>query len=74
MKDKTARVLLGKYLTSKVTSSPKPKEQQKRKSSSPVNELDAHNSFAREEVPSYAKPLRTKVKPLETPSFKKPSL
>ena len=76
MKEKTAKVLLGKYLTSKTASPPKPKEgeltkRQNRASKSPLPETSNTDSFAREEqVPSYAKPLRAKVKPLETPSFK----
>ena len=79
MKDKTAKVLLGKYLTSKPASPLKPKEteptqRQTRASKSPLAETSNSDSFAREgQVPNYAKPLRTKVKPLETPSFKQPT-
>ena len=77
MKEKTAKVLLGKYLTSKTGTSPKPKENEiarrsNRPSGSPLPETSNADSFAREEVPHYAKPLRKKVKPLETPSFKQP--
>lgn len=79
MKEKTAKVLLGKYLTSKPASPLKPKEteptqRQTRASKSPLAETINSDSFVREgQVPHYAKPLRTKVKPLETPSFKQPT-
>lgn len=78
MKEKTAKVLLGKYLTSKPTTSPKPKDndvikKSNRPEGSPLPEQTNADSFVKEEVPHYAKPLRKKVKPLETPSFKQPS-
>ena len=78
MKEKTAKVLLGKYLTYKSSKSPKPKELEpakrpNRPSGSPLPETSNADLFSKEEqLPNYAKPLRTKVKPLETPSFKQP--
>lgn len=59
MKDKTAKVLLGKYLTVKPSVSPIQSERKDVRSNQSPPQA-SNKSFNRDEPPRYAKPLRSK--------------